>query len=281
MINQTTTRGRLVAATIAAVAGILMFTVVPIFGQEIVNEIVQALWGMFEVSGDPTPRAAIDIASIFMPLWIGLTAFAGGILLLMVKPIYEGKYWARPIALGLVATASITGAYMFGPVMNSTSHLAPKVITIILVGLVPFVIFFLAEKSGAVDKVKNITLFVLLGILCAFSFTNGFSGLHNLASRVEPRFYEEATFFYAYGFPIIWVGVFLVVAGIPLLAGRSKVGWWLTVTGVIAMVVMLGTFAITNPNPFFIGNFALSLIVLLLLYNKGWGKRLITEPNAD
>lgn len=281
MINETTSKGRLVSAVTAAIAGVLMLTVVPIFGQEIVNTIIQSLWGMFELSGDPTPRAAIDIASVFMPMWIGITAFAGGILLLMVKPIFDGKYWGRPLALGLVATAAITGAYMFGPIMNSSSHLAPKDITIMLIGLVPFVIFFLAEKSSAIEKTKNITLFLLLGILCAFSFTNGFSGLHNLASRVEPRFYEDSTFFFAYGFPMIWLGVFLVIVGIPLLAGRSKAGWWITVIGVLGMVVMLGAFSITNPNAFFIGNFALALIVLLLLYNKSWGKRLIIKPSLD
>lgn len=275
MINETTSRGRLVTAITAALAGILMLTVVPIYGKEITNSIMKALWTMFEKSNDPTPRAAIDLAATYMPMWIGLTVFAGAILLLLVRSIYKGDYWGRPIALGLVSITAITSAFMFGPVMNSSKHLALKDITILLIGIIPFIIFLLAEKSSAKDKSKNISLFLLLGIMIAFSFTNGFSALHELNSRVNPKFYEGEFFTYAFGFPIIWLSSFLVIAGIPLLAGRSKVGWWLTTIGTLGMVTMLAMFSVVNPNPFYIGNLTLALIVLLLLRSDSFGKRLI------
>lgn len=275
MINETTATERLVAAITAAIAGILMLTVVPIYGKEIVNTIMKALWVMFEKSGDPAPRAAIDLAATYMPMWLGLTVFAGAILLLLVRSIYKGEYWGRPIALGLVSITAVTSAFMFGPVMNSSKHLAFKDITILLIGLIPFAIFLLTETSSPKDKAKNITLFLLLGIMIAFSFTNGFSALHELNSRVNPRFYEGAYFTFAYGFPIIWLSSFLVLAGIPLLAGRSKVGWRLTVIGSLGMVTMLTMFSVVKPNPFYIGNTIFALIVLLLLLNKNFGKRLI------
>lgn len=281
MINETTEKGRLISAITAGVAGILMLTVVPIYGKEIVNTIMKALWVMFEKSGDPTPRAAIDLAATYMPMWLGLTVFAGAILLLMVPSIYNGNYWGRPIALGLVSITAITSAFMFGPVMNSSKHLALKDITILLIGLIPFLIFLSAEKSPAKDKAKNITLFLLLGIMIAFSFTNGFSALHELNSRVNPRFYEDPFFTFAYGFPIIWLSVFLVLTGIPLLAGRSRVGWWLTVVGTLGMVTMLAMFSIVNPNPFYIGNCLFALVVLLLLLSNSFGKRLIINQQQN
>ncbi len=277
MVNDTTAKGRLISAISAALAGIFMLTIVPIYGKEITNSIMKSLWVMFENSGDPTPRAAIDLAAIYMPMWIGLTVFAGAILLFLVRSIYKGEYWARPVALGLVSITAVTGAFLFGPVMNSSKNLAIKDIVIILIGLIPFVIFLLSEKSSAMDKSKNITLFVLMGIAVAFSFTNGFSAIHELTSRVDPKFYEGEFFTYAYGFPIIWLSSFLVIAGIPLLAGRSKVGWWLTSLGTIGMVIVLAMFSIANPNPFYIGNLTLTVIILMLLVNPNFGKRLINK----
>lgn len=275
MVNDTTAKGRLISAISAAMTGILMLTIVPIYGKEITNSIMKSLWIMFEKNGDPTPRAAIDLAATYMPMWIGLTVFAGAILLFLVRSIYKGEYWARPIALGLVSITAVTGAFMFGPVMNSSKHLAIKDIVIILIGLIPFVIFLISEKSSVKNKLKNVTLFLLMGIAVAFSFTNGFSAIHEITSRVDPKFYEGEFFTYAYGFPIIWLSSFLVIAGIPLLAGRSKVGWWLTTLGFVGMITMLAMFSIVNPNPFYIGNLTLTVIILLLLLNKSFGKRLI------
>lgn len=280
MENKTTSNGRLIMAITAFVAGLLMLTIVPANGKEITNSIMTSLWGMFEKSGEPAPRAAIDLAATYMPMWVGLTVFAGAILILLAYPIYKGQYWARPMAFGLVALPAITSAFMFGPVMNSSKHLVMKDVQILLIGIIPYLIFLLTEQSSGKIKAKNTTLFLLLGIMVAFSFTNGFSALHELNSRVEPKFYEGEFFTYAFGFPILWLSSFLVIAGIPLLAGRSKVGWWLTTLGTLGMVVMLGMFSIANPNPFYIGNLSLTVLVFILMLSPSFGGRLINMTSG-
>lgn len=279
MVNNTTARGRLFMAITALVAGILMLTVVPKNGEAITNSIMQSLWAMFEKTGNPLNRAAIDIAATYMPMWVGLTAFAGAILLIVAWPIYKGEYWARPIALGLTAFPAITAAFMFGPVMNSSKHMVMSDVTILLIGLIPYLIFLLCEKSPGKTKAKNATLFLLLGILAAYSFTNGFSALHELTARVEPKYYEGEFFTYAFGFPMVWLSTFLMIAGIPLLAGRSKVGWWLTTIGVLGITAMLLLFSVVHPNPFYIGNFTLAAIILLMLLSPSFGGSLIGKEN--
>lgn len=280
MVNNTTARGRFIMAITAIVTGILMLTVVPKNGEAITNSIMQALWAMFEKTGNPLNRAAIDIAATYMPMWIGLTAFAGAILLIVAWPIYKGEYWARPIALGLTAFPAITAAFMFGPVMNSSRHMVMNDIVILLIGIIPYLIFLLCEKSSGRAKAKNATLFLLLGILAAYSFTNGFSALHELTARVDPKYYEGVFFTYAFGFPMVWLSTFLIIAGIPLLAGRSKVGWWLTTVGVLGITAMLLLFSVVNPNPFYIGNFTLAAIVLLMLLSPSFGGSLIGKEDT-
>jgi len=210
-------------------------------------------------------------------MWIGLTMLAGVALLILVRPIYRGDYWARPLALGMLAIPSITAAFMFGPVMNSSKHLAGVDAIILLIGLIPYLIVLLSEQSSGKDKAANTTIFLLLGILIAFAFTNGFSALHELNSRVDPKFYEGEYFMYAVLFPVIWLGCAAAIVGIPLLAGRSKTGWWMVTLGVVAMVLGLAAFSIVNPNAFYIGNLSLALVVLVLLLLPGVGGRLIDE----
>lgn len=277
MVNETTAKGRLLMAITAVVAGILMLAVVPSLAETIVTSIQKALWVMYEETGNPSPRAAIDLASTYMPMWTGLTFVAGAILILLAWPIYKGEYWARPLALGLVSLPAITSAFMFGPVMNSSSHLAMTDVTILLIGLIPYLIFLLAEKSPGRDKAKNATLFLLLGIMVAYSFTNGFSALHELNSRVDPRYYEGEFFTYAFGFPMLWLASFLVILGIPLLAGRSTTGWWLTAIGTLMMFAVLAKFTVINFNVFYLGNLALTGIVLSMLLCPSYGGRLINH----
>lgn len=277
MVNNTTSRGRTVMAASALVAGVLMLTLIPTYGETITNSIIKALGQMFQKSQDPHPAAAAKLAAFYFPMWIGLTMLAGATLLILVRPIYRGDYWARPLALGMLAFPSITAAFLFGPVMNSSKQLAGIDGIILLIGLVPYLIILLTEKSPGKDKAANATIFLLLGVLIAFAFTNGFSALHELKSRVDPKFYEGEFFIYAVCFPMIWLGCASTIAGLPLLAGRSKTGWWMVTMGVVAMVMGLAAFSFVNPNAFYLGNLALAAIVLVLMLLPGVGGRLIDD----
>lgn len=276
MINKTTAKGRTVMAGSALVAGILMLTLIPSYGETIANSIITAL-GEMSKGGDPHPAAAAELAKTYFPMWIGLTMLAGAALLLLIRPIYRGDYWARPLALGMLAIPCITAAFLFGPVMNSSRHLAGLDVIILVIGLIPYLVVLLSEQSSGKDKAANATIFLLLGILIAFAFTNGFSAIHELNSRVNPTVFEGEYFMYASFYPLIWLGCAAAIIGIPLLAGRSKIGWWVVTMGVFTMIVGLAAFSVVNPNAFYIGNLSLGVLVLVLLLLPGVGGRLIDD----
>jgi hypothetical protein len=80
------------------------------------------------------------LVSFFYPFWATLSALAGVALLVIPKALYNGKKWARGLALVLLAIPSMGGAYMIVPWMNfvgSKEGGFPPAITIMMIGLIP------------------------------------------------------------------------------------------------------------------------------------------------
>lgn len=271
MTNNTTSTGRLVMSIISFVTGILLLTLVPILGSQAFVRVLNASLANVAKTGEAAPK----VVSFFFPTWLGLCVVAGAILLLLARPICQGETWARPLALGLLAIPSITGAYIFGPIAFFAKPAITSAVFIMFCGLVPYFIILLYERSSAKEKFVNAVVFLLLGILAAASFTNGHSSLRMLYDRPDPYLYNTEYLAYAIGIPAIWTGVVLVVAGIPLLAARRKSGWLFSLMGTSAILFSTAIFLFGSPNFFFVAGLALSIITLGLLLTPRLTKYLI------
>lgn len=264
MTNNTTLSGRKVMAIVAVIAAIATLIAIPGFGKTAMTGVIKAALAGVEEYGD----TAAKLVSFMFPFLVALSMAAATMLLLLSFPIYRGEYWGRPLAVGMLAIICITGAYIFGPVMVTTSSYGPIAAAFMLLGLIPYFIILLYETSPRKDKLVNFFVFLLLGVTTATGFTNGFSGMHKYqgATGGDPSIIITGYHYaYAIGIPIEWTGAVLVVIGIPLLAGRVRAGWWLTTGGTLAILFGTIVFHLAHPNNFFLAGIVVTLITLVVI----------------
>lgn len=279
MSNNTTSNGRLIMAIVAVVAGILSIFLIPKLGIPAMDTILKAVYMKIAQTGKPDLISAAKIVSFFFPFWISLCMASGIILILLGHPLYKGDKWARPIALALLSFPAITGAYMFGPVIFFAKGLVVNALIIALIGLIPYAIILLTEKSSLTDKLENFGVFFLLGVLAAYNFTNGHSSLRMLMGRADSSFWNTEYFAYALGIPAEWLGVVLILIGIPLLAAKLKAGWWLCTSGLLCMLVGTTLFQLGAPSAWFSVGIAMTLANLVLLFTPRISKRLTNQED--
>lgn len=279
MRNDTTQNGRLIMAIVALIAGLLIIFAIPNISIKVMDSILKALDAKILQTSDPTLISAKKVFTFFFPFWTGLAVVGGALLLLLTLPIYRGEKWGRPLALTLLAIPSILGAYMFGPIIFFAKPLIANAGIVALLGLIPYFIILLWEKSSISDKLINFILFLFIGIEIAYSFTNGHSSLRMFLGWPEGAARTTEYYFYAFGIPVIWFGVLMGIIGIPLFAGRRNSGWWLVTGG--SFIMLLGTiiFYLAKPNGWFTTGIALTLISFILLLIPSIGGRPISEKD--
>lgn len=261
MTNNTSPQKRLLMAVICFLGGILAMTLIPKFGGLALDSVMQVGWSKIDESGEIAPK----MVSLFFPFWIGLSMIAGLVLLLLSVPIYHGQYWARPLALGILAIPCITAAFLFGPIMVTSRHLAPQAIIMLGIGLIPYFSLILLEDCSLPNKLINLAMFLLIGIMSAASFTNGFSSLHDLLYRPEATALTDTQTGFALGVPVVWLGIVLALVGLPFLAGQTKAGWYLTLMGTSSILIGTFVFYLSEQNQFYLASLVISLLVLTLL----------------
>lgn len=279
MRNDTTPKGRLIMAIVALLAGLIIIFGIPNISIKVMDSILKSLDAKILQTNDPTLISAKTVFTFFFPFWTGLTVVGGALLLLLALPIYRGEKWARPIALVLLAVPAILGAYMFGPIMFFAKPLIAYAGIVAMLGLIPYFIILLCEKSSTSDKLINFLLFLFIGIETAYSFTNGHSSLRMFLGWAEGAARTTEYYLYAFGIPVIWFGVLMAIVGIPLYAGRRNSGWWLVTGG--SFIMLLGTiiFYLAKPNGWFTTGIALTLISFILLLIPSIGGRPISETD--
>jgi hypothetical protein len=237
MANKTTSGDRLAMAVIAAIAGILLCTVVPLSISRAMDAVLKGAMLKIAATGNPALEPAPKLVVFFFPFWGAMSMVAGSTLLVLTIPIYRDESWARPAAIGMLAIPSVTGAYMSGPVMFFAKSSLSLFIIVMLVGLVPYFAILLWGRSSVGEKVANFFLFLLLGVTAAWTFSNGHSSLRMLLARPEPYIFDTGRLSFALGIPTVWTGVVLVMVGIPLLAARTRTGWWLAAIGLLTILI--------------------------------------------
>lgn len=268
MNQQLNKNERTILTVIAAVFGLLSFTVVPFLVYRAMDVVLKGAAIKIPAANNPLLATAPKIVITFFPVWAGLSAAAGLALLLVVAwAIYKGEGWARPAAVGLFAIPSITGAYLSGPVMFFGKSAMPLFFIVMLIGLVPYFTILLWGKAPAGEKVGKFFLFLMLGVTAAWSFSNGGSSLRMFWARPEPYVLGLSQYGFIFGIPVTWLGVVVTVIGIPFLAAHTRKGWRLVLVGLACL--LLGNFILRLTHPAikeFLYGIVMALISLALLY---------------
>ena len=275
---QMTPNDRKVLAVIAAIAGILAFTVVPLNVVNAMDAVLKGAAIKIPTAGNPLIRTAPQIVITFFPIWGGLSMAAGVALLLIAWPLYRGESWARPVTVGLLAIPSITGAYLSGPIMFFASKSMPLFLITALCGLVPYFLTLLWGKSSWKDKVADFFLFLMLGVTAAWSFSNGGSSLRMFWARPQPYALETGHYGFLMGIPTVWIGVVSTIIAIPLLAARRRIGWRLAGTGLLTILVGNATLFMTHlSTKEFLFGIIMAAVSLALLWLPAVGGRLASK----
>lgn len=279
MHTQTSSKGNPGMALVAAIAGVLGFTILPFLSARVMTAVLEGAAVKIPASGNPLITTAPRIVIAFFPVWSGLSIAAGIALLLVAWAIYKGETWARPAAIGLLAIPSITGAYYSGPVMYFGKSALPIFIIVALLGLVPYFTILLWGKASAGEKTAKFFVFLLLGVTAAWSFSNGGSSLRMFWARPEYYPLDASNTGFIMGVPVIWTGVLATIASIPLLAARTRAGWRLAVVGV--GIILMGNLMLfvthTGTKEFMIG-MIMAVVSLALLAIPPISKKLIEAP---
>lgn len=279
MTNNTTASGRKVMAITAVISGLLCITLIPKLAMSAQGVILINAYKFVAASGNPAIMAAPKMVTFWYPFWSVLSMVAGTILILLSGAIYRNDYWARPIALGLLAIPCVAGAALIGPIVKfATEHIMNSVAMMIL-GLIPFLIILLWEKSSGKSKAINFVVFLVIGLTAAWNFAD-FHGAFRIVWSfliTDPRY---MLYTYTLGSATTLIGVILAMVGIPLLAGRSQKGYWLVVSANALFVVGTGLIAIGDPGTleYYIGVAGGLIAIILLLSPKIGGELVDHKP---
>lgn len=273
---QPSSKSNLGMALVAALAGVLSFTVLPFMIAQAMTAVLEGAAIKIPASGNPLIASAPRIVIAFFPVWGGLSIAAGIALLLVAWAMYRGESWARPAAIGLLAIPSITGAYYSGPVMFFGKSALPIFIIIALLGLVPYFTLLLWGKSPAGEKIAKFFVFLMLGVTAAWSFSNGGSSLRMFWARPEYYPLDASNTGFILGVPVIWTGVLATVVSIPFLAAKMRAGWRLSVVGL--GIILMGNLILRVTHPgtkeFLIG-IIMAVVSLALLFIPATGRKLV------
>ncbi|HEX5837932.1 MAG TPA: hypothetical protein VFY26_08875 [Anaerolineales bacterium] len=249
MLLSTPRQARLIVVTLVVIAALLMITVIPFIGFDMVNPIVkaqQARIEKFTAEGNPqAPLLAYTVwlVSFFFPFWSTMSLIAGIVLLVIALPLYRGERWTRGLALLCLAVPSIGGAYMIVPWMNfigSAQGGFPPAVAMMTIGLIPYFALLLSEKVDVTQKIVEFLVFLMLGVTAAENFANGHAAFRILFGHPARPLFAEGIAITFFGWLSLWVGMGLCIAAIYLLGEKKISGWYAGLIGGLLTLVGSG-----------------------------------------
>lgn len=281
MQNKTSQKARLAIVVVMVISAILMLSVLPLGVMTAADNVIVGAYQKYEILQLPLIVTAPLMVKFFFPMWAALSMFAGAAALFLTVPVYRGEKWGRPLALGMFAIPSITGAYLLGPIIYFSIDQIYISISYMAIGLISYFVILLAEQSPLITKLKNFVFFALLGVTIAYTFANAHTALRMqwAALMHEPTALDST---YPLGIFVGFLGVFITLIGLPLLAGRTNKGWWVTTIGLGTMTLGVLWFFIghVDISEFWIGT-ALCLASIVLLMLPAVGGTLVDKPASQ
>ncbi len=277
MLLSTPRQVRLIVVTLVVIAALLMITVIPFIGFDMVNPIVkaqQARLEKFTAEGNPqAPLLAYTVwlVSFFFPFWSTMSLIAGIVLLVIALPLYRGQRWTRGLALLCLAVPAIGGAYMIVPWMNfigSAQGGFPPAVTMMTIGLIPYFAILLAEKVDVSQKIVEFLVFLMLGVTAAENFANGHAAFRILFGHPARPLFAEGIAITFFGWLSLWVGMGLCIAAIYLLGEKKISGWYAGLIGGLVTLVGSGAthYVRHATNDYLYGALmGLSIVVMLVI----------------
>ena len=285
MLLSTPRQVRLAVVTLVVIAAILMITVIPFIGFDMVNPIVkaqQARIEKFTAEGNPqAPLLAYTVwlVSFFFPFWSTMSLIAGIVLLVIALPFYRGERWTRGLALLCLAVPSIGGAYMIVPWMNfigSAQGGFPPAVTMMTVGLIPYFAILLAEKVDVTQKIVEFLVFLMLGVTAAENFANGHAAFRILFGHPARPLFAEGIAITFFGWLALWVGMGLCIAAIYLLGEKKISGWYAGLIGGLVTIVGSGaTHYVRHATNDYLYGALMGLSIVVMLVIPVFKKRLL------
>jgi len=227
---------RLILAILAALVGLFMIAVAPFIIQTSLDRVMAAL---VKISAEkPAYASGVLLFSFAYPLYRGLIFIGGIALILLARPIHQGKEWAYPPALLASAFPSAGGMFMFMPYVSFVDGF-PLPMVVSMVGLVFFWSLILLRKADRWVKWGQFLALTFMGMLTTHAFIVGTGNLRMLLTRPEKPMYNGlGTWVLAWSAPIQWICVILLFVGIYFVAARKPAGWWLALISVTSLTAI-------------------------------------------
>lgn len=290
MLLSTPRQVRLIVVTLIVIAALIMITVIPFIGFDMVNPIVkaqQARIEKFTAEGNPqAPLLAYTVwlVSFFFPFWSTMSLIAGIVLLVIALPLYRGERWTRGLALLCLAVPSIGGAYMIVPWMNfigSAQGGFPPAVAMMTIGLIPYFAILLAEKVDVTQKIVEFLVFLMLGVTAAENFANGHAAFRILFGHPARPLFAEGIAITFFGWLSLWVGMGLCIAAIYLLGEKKISGWYAGLIGGLVTLVGSGaTHYVRHATNDYLYGALMGLSIVVMLVIPVFKKRLV-DTTAD
>ncbi len=206
---------------------------------------------------------------------------AGIALLVIAKPLYEGKAWSRGLSLLSLAVPSMGGAYMIVPWMNfvgSKDGGFPPAIIIMMIGLIPYFAILLANKGDFKQKLVDFFVFMMLGVSAAENFANGHAAFRILYGHPKRPLFAEGISITYFGWLGLWVSFALLVAAIYQLGNRNKSGWYLAlIGGAVGCLVSGATHYVRHATIDYLLGSLMGLSIVIMMLIPLFKKRLLEE----
>ncbi len=227
---------RMLLAGLAVVVGLFMVGAAPFIIQASLERVISAL---LVVSAEkPAYASGILLFSYTFPFYRGLIFLGGIALLLLARPIAQGKEWAFPSGLLASAFPSAGGMLMFMPYVSFVDGF-PLPLVVSLVGLAFFWSLILLRKVERWQKWGQFLALTFAGMLTTHAFIVGTGNLRMLLTRPEKPLYDGlGTWVLAWSQPIQWISVVLLYVSIYMIAGRNVWGRRLALLAVVSLAAI-------------------------------------------
>jgi hypothetical protein len=266
-------------------AALLMVVYVPFVAFDMVNPIVgYQIQRIEQFKADGNVKwhlltLTTWLVSFFYPFWGTLSVVAGVTLFAIAKALYDGKVWARGLALLCLAVPSMGGAYMIVPWMNfvgSKEGGFPPAVLIMTIGLIPYFAILLADKGDLKQKVVDFLVFLMLGVTAAESFANGHAAFRILYGHPKRPIFAEGIHITYFAWLGLWVTCILLVLAILKLGSRKLSGWYLTlIGGALALIVSGATHYVRHATLDYLYGAVMGLILVVMMLIPFFKERLL------
>ncbi len=229
-------KNRNAMSVIAILIGLLMITVIPFMIQTSLERVLKAL---LVVSAEkPAFKSGLTLFDFFYSLWRAIIYVAGITLIVTSQEIRKGREWTYPLSMFLFALPSIGGMFMFLPYVSFVEGF-PLPMVISWIGLAGFWSFIFLYNDKKAQKWVRFAALTFIGMMATHAFTIGVGSRRQMWTRPGYPLYQDFSWWlFNWVGEVNWIAFLLLVASIPLLATGKKKGWWLAITGAIAILVI-------------------------------------------